>query len=185
MGFDSIPKETMMLMKTKPGFITFFMLELENEGDQSRKLNFMHYIFYDPLKPCLCGKKKLFGACCNLKKLQVYFLLDTDASTYSKAVIFTYTWKNPNFQKIREILNQSERFHQGEDSDDKCFWNYRGEQDVIMDGSRMLFGNITLTKKALKVEALSESRYESLMGTLKILLPKDFFKGNLVISNAI
>ena len=165
----------------------FFSLDVsyvapDDTFSESRKLQTMAFHPLDPEAPCPCGSGEIFGNCCDPLGLMRVFTLNPDGNGYSPMVFYSETWEPwPDQDKLRSSLKCNEAFLTTADSEDRTFWNYRGEKLILRGPGPLIFGTVELTPVFLKIEGSSRVRHANLRAALERALGEPLPSGKLEV----
>jgi len=128
----------------------------------SQKASTILFVPWKPDSLCPCGSGKEYGFCCKKHGLNVVFAQNTDGRTYSPVLSCSKTFKRFDFESVRKTMLGDHRFACAEDNEKRCFWNFLGNTHIDTPYGKLVFGNVELTRRFLKLRTTSEKRLEHL-----------------------
>jgi hypothetical protein len=112
--------------------------------------------------PCPCGSGTTYRFCCKRCGPDAVFVKNTDGRTYSGALSCCKSFKRFDFENVRGTLLGDPRFACAEDNERRCFWNFLGNPHIVTPYGKLVFGTVELTRRFLKLETMSDERFEYL-----------------------
>ncbi|BDG62137.1 SEC-C domain-containing protein [Caldinitratiruptor microaerophilus] len=146
-----------------PGFYVTRTEEMEPDPTgKPRVMTQIVFIPYGREEDCPCGSGQAFGSCCLPLGVSRIFAASPGGG-YAPAIVHTEEWNHLTFDTVREKLAGRPEFACMEDSPQRCFWRYRGQQGT----GREFFGTVELLPGRLIAQTLSRPRHAHIRAALE------------------
>ena len=153
-----------LLVRFQEGFLVLssFWTSRSVCDTDSQRASMVLFIPWKSDSPCPCGSGREYRFCCKRRGPNAVFVKNTDGKTYGGALSCCKSFKRFNFRNVRETLLGDPRFACAEDNERRCFWNFLGHTHIETRYGKLVFGTVELTRRLLKLETMSEERFEYL-----------------------